>query len=340
MQERSTSLLPTINRKLTSIIETFKRKYFSPEGGKIKKTLSQWILPIFLLLWIIVLSIASPVFLTWRNVFNVARQIAVIGILSMAQLICVLTGNMDLSIGSFVGLFGILIAGLSINYGFPTALIISLIFALFWGLINGFLVTRGNGMSVIVTLSTMYIARGITLILSQGHPIVNFPMPFEFLGAGNIGPVPYNLIVFVTISIILFIILNYSALGRHIYATGGNKQAANVCGIKTKLMIMGVYINSSLLAAIASIILLGRVASAQPTAGSGMEMDSIATVLIGGASASGGYGGVVRTIMGIFMLGLINNGLNLLGISGYWQFVLKGVIILVAVMVDLIQQRK
>ncbi|MCC6147575.1 MAG: ABC transporter permease [Anaerolineaceae bacterium] len=308
-----------------------------------KKTirmLSQWMLPFMFLLWIIFLSFASPVFLTWGNLFNVTRQIAVIGILSVTQLLCILTGNIDLSVGAFVGLFGALLAGLSIKLGFPLAFLICVLIALLWGFTNGFLVTRGEGISVIVTLSTMYVARGITLLFTEGHPIVNFPMPFEFLGARNLGPVPYNLITFAIVLAVVFVILRYTPLGRHLYAVGGNKQAAKVCGINTKKLTIGIFMTSSMLVALGSVILLGRVASAQPTAGTGMEMDSMATVLIGGASMSGGRGGVISTLIGVFMLGFINNGLNLLGISGYWQYVFKGSIILVAVMVDLLKNRK
>ena len=309
------------------------------QTSTVKRSLSKVMLPLIFFLWLVFLSFTSPVFLTWTNLFNVTRQIAVIGILSIAQLLCLLTGNIDLSIGTFLGLFGALLAGLSLSIGFIPAIIICLIIAILWGLMNGFRITRSEGICAIVTLSTMYIARGITLVYTQGHPIVGYPMPYEFLGAGNLGPVPYNLIVFSVICAIVYIILGFTPLGRHLYATGGNKQAARVCGINTKLITIGVFLTSAIFAAIGSMILLGRVASAQPTAGMGMELDSIAAVLIGGASVSGGYGGVLSTLIGIFMLGFINNGLNLLGISGYWQFIFKGAIILVAVMVDTMRQQ-
>lgn len=340
MQEKPGGFLPSVTRRILSVAGITRETGILREPGGKKRAFSQWILPLILLAWIAFLSFASPVFLTWGNLFNVTRQIAVIGILSIAQLLCILTGNIDLSIGTFLGLFGVLLAGLSLKIGFPMALLISLTVALVWGLVNGFLVTRGEGISVIVTLSTMYVARGVTLIYTNGHPIVNFPMPFEFLGVGNLGPIPCNLIVFSIVVAAVFILLRYTRTGRYLYATGGNIQAAKVCGIDTKKLVVGVFVTSSLLAALGSVVLLGRVASAQPTAGTGMEMDSIATVLIGGASVSGGYGGVMSTLVGIFMLGFINNGLNLLGISGYWQYVFKGCIILVAVMVDLLRQRK
>lgn len=303
------------------------------------RVISQLLLPLIFFVWLAYLSFASHNFLTWLNFFNVTRQIAVIGVLSMAQLLCLLTGNIDLSIGSFLGLFGALLAGLSLRIGFIPALAICVLVAIVWGLMNGFLVTRSEGISVIVTLSTLYIAEGLTLIYTSGRPIMNFPFPLDFLGAGNLGQVPYSLITFTIVCVVVWFVLRLTPLGRHLYATGGNKQAAIVSGIDTKKLIMGVYLSSALLAGLASILLLGRVAAAEPTAGTGMELDSIATVLIGGASVSGGRGGVITTVLGIFMLGFINNGLNLLGISGFWQYVFKGAIILVAVMVDNLRQQ-
>ncbi|MCC7359290.1 MAG: ABC transporter permease [Anaerolineales bacterium] len=305
----------------------------------LRRQLSRLILPTVLIVWLVFLSFSSPVFLTANNLFNVTRQVAVIGILALAQLLCLLTGNIDLSIGSYLGLFGALLGGLSLQWGFGPALTVALAVTLAWGLTNGFLVSRGTGISVIITLSTMYVARGITLIYTDGHPFIRFPMPYEFLGAGNVGPVPWSLITLVCVAGLMGFVLRYTAVGRHLYAMGGNREAARVCGIHLTRLTLGVFIGSALLTALASIVLLGRVASAQPNAGVGMELDSIAAVLIGGASVSGGTGGVVGTLIGVFMLGFINNGLNLLGVSGFYQYVFKGLIILLAVMVDTLQRR-
>jgi ribose/xylose/arabinose/galactoside ABC-type transport system permease subunit len=305
----------------------------------VRRRLAGLILPVVFVVWLAFLSITSPVFLTTENIFNVTRQVAVIGVISLGQLLCLLTGNIDLSVGSFLGLFGAILAGFSLQMGFLPALAISLLVALIWGLTNGFLVSRGTGISVIVTLSTMYIARGITLIYTDGHPIILFPMPYEFLGSGNIGPVPWSLITFASLALIIGFILRFTAPGRHLYAVGGNREAARVCGINVNRVTIGVFVSSAFLAALGAIILLGRVASAQPNAGLGMELDSIAAVLIGGASVSGGAGTVIGTLIGVLMLGFINNGLNLLGVSGFYQYVFKGLIILLAIMVDTFQRR-
>jgi ribose transport system permease protein len=309
------------------------------QRGKLRRRLSKLILPVVFIAWLVFLSIASPVFLSPNNIFNVTRQVAVIGILSLGQLLCLITGNIDLSNGNFLGLFGAVLAGFSLTLGFGPAITIALALAIVWGLMNGFLVSRGVGLSVIITLSTMYIARGLTLIYTDGRPFILFPMPYEFLGSGNLGPVPWSLITLAAVALIIAFVLRRRAVGRHLYAVGGNREAAKVCGINLNKITIGVYISSALLAALGSVILLGRVASAQPNAGLGMELDSIAAVLIGGASVSGGAGTVIGTIIGVFMLGFINNGLNLLGVSGFYQYVFKGIIILLAVMVDTLQKR-
>lgn len=309
------------------------------QRGKLRRQLSKLILPVVFIAWLAFLSITSPVFLSPNNIFNVTRQVAVIGILSLGQLLCLITGNIDLSNGNFLGLFGAVLAGLSLTMGFGPAITIALIMAVVWGLMNGFLVSRGVGISVIITLSTMYIARGLTLIYTDGKPFILFPMPYEFLGSGNVGPVPWSLITLAVVAVIISFVLRRTAIGRHLYAVGGNREAARVCGININKITIGVYISSALLAALGSVILLGRVASAQANAGLGMELDSIAAVLIGGASVSGGAGTVIGTLIGVFMLGFINNGLNLLGVSGFYQYVFKGIIILLAVMVDVLQKR-
>lgn len=303
------------------------------------RRISRLILPAVFAAWLVFLTISSPVFLTWQNISNVTRQVAVVGLLSLGQLVVILTGNIDLSSAGLMGLFGAILAGQSKEMAFPVALALGLSLALFWGLSNGFLVTRGKNISVIVTLSTMYIAQGLLLIYTQGRPVILFPMPYEFLGIGSLGPFPWSLIAFSLVAAVMAVVLRFFPVGRHIYAVGGNREAARVVGIEVKRLVIGVYVTSAMIATLAGMVLLSRVASAQPNAGSGMELDSIAAVLIGGASVSGGYGTVPGTIIGVFILGFINNGLNLLGVSGYYQYVFKGAIILIAVLVETLQRR-
>ena len=303
------------------------------------RRVSKLILPLVFLGWLAFLSISAPAFLTWQNLTNVSRQVAVVGLLSLGQFAVMLTGNIDLSSAALMGLFGAVLAGQSKVMPFPVALALALGLVLIWGLANGFLVTRGKNISVIVTLSTMYVAQGLLLIYTRGRPVILFPMPYEFLGIGSLGPIPWSLVAFASVAIVMGLVLRYAPVGRHIYAVGGNREAARVCGIDVKKLIVGVYVTSAMIASLAGMVLLGRVASAQPNAGAGMELDSIAAVLIGGASVSGGYGTVLGTIVGVFILGFINNGLNLLGVSGYYQYVFKGAIILIAVLVETLQRR-
>jgi ribose transport system permease protein len=300
---------------------------------------SKLILPLVFLGWLVFLSISAPAFLTWQNLSNVSRQVAVVGLLSLGQFAVMLTGNIDLSSAALMGLFGAVLAGQSKVMPFPVALGLALGLVLIWGLANGFLVTRGKNISVIVTLSTMYVAQGLLLIYTKGRPVILFPMPYEFLGIDSLGPIPWSLVTFASVAIVMGLVLRHAPVGRHIYAVGGNREAARVCGIDVKKLIVGVYVASAMIASLAGMVLLGRVASAQPNAGAGMELDSIAAVLIGGASVSGGYGTVLGTIVGVFILGFINNGLNLLGVSGYYQYVFKGAIILIAVLVETLQRR-
>jgi len=321
-----------------SVNSTVKKEW---EQIKIRGSSIDWastgarlVLPLFFSLWIIFLALKSPVFLTSQNIFNVTRQIAVMGILSLGQLLCIITGNIDLTVGAFLALFGVILGGLSLSLGAPLAILIAIFMALAWGLLNGFLVTRGVGISVIVTLSMFFIARGLALLYTLGKPVILFPIPYAFIGQDELGPVPWSFITFVAIALIVHFLLQYTPTGRHLYAIGGNRATAKVCGIAVNRITLGVYILSALLSALGSIVLIGRIESAHPNAGTFMELDTIATVLIGGASISGGRGGVFLTVIGIFMLGLINNGLNLMGVSSYYQQVLKGIIILIAVLVD------
>jgi ribose/xylose/arabinose/galactoside ABC-type transport system permease subunit len=303
------------------------------------RRVSKLILPLVFIGWLVFLSLSAPAFLTWQNLSNVSRQVAVVGLLSLGQLVCILTGNIDLSSASLMGLFGAIVAGTSLHQPFPVALGLGLLLALIWGLANGFLVTRGKNISVIVTLSTMYVAQGLLLIYTRGRPVILFPMPYEFLGIGSLGPLPWSLIAFTLVALVVGVVLQFLPVGRHIYAVGGNREAARVVGIDVKRVITGVYVTSAMIASLAGLVLVSRVASAQPNAGAGMELDSIAAVLIGGASVSGGYGTVAGTIIGVFILGFINNGLNLLGVPGYYQYVFKGAIILIAVLVETLQRR-
>ena len=187
------------------------------------RRISKLILPMVFLACLTFLTISTPVFLTWQNLSNVSRQVAVVGLLSLGQLAVMLTGNIDLSSASLMGLFGAVLAGQSKEMGFPLALGMAVVLALVWGFSNGFLVTRGKNISVIVTLSTMYIAQGLLLIYTQGRPVILFPMPYEFLGIGSLGPIPWSLIALSLVALVMALVLRFAPVGRHVYAVGGNR---------------------------------------------------------------------------------------------------------------------
>lgn len=289
---------------------------------------------IILIVFALALTLLSDRFLTIQNLSNVMRQVATLAIISAGLLTTVTTGKVDLSIGAFSGLSGALFAGWSIQFGIVPALLMGFSFALLWGIINGFLVTRGKSLDVIVTLSMMMIAQGLTLLYTSGRPVIGFPEPMRFLGNADIAGIPVLVIVAILIMVIIHIVLRYTTFGRELYAIGGNPEAARLSGIPATRRIITAYMISAVLSALAGLILIGRVASAQPTAGVGDEFTAVGAVLLGGASMSGGVGTVTGTLAGVLILGMISNGLNLLHVNPYFQYVVRGLIILFAILMD------
>jgi ribose transport system permease protein len=231
-------------------------------------------------------------------------------------------------------LSGAFFAGWSIQFGILPALLLGFGIAIAVGLINGFLSTRGKGLSVIVTLATLTIFQGITLLYTGGRPIIGFPEGLRVLGTGYLGPIPVPMIIAVVVAALMHLLLRYTPFGRELYAIGGNAEAARLSGIPVNLRIITAFVISALLSALAGLVLIARVSSAQPTAGLGEEFNAVGAVLIGGASLSGGAGSVVGTLAGVLILGMISNGLNLLHVDPYYQYVVKGLIILFAILMD------
>ncbi|CAH0120214.1 MULTISPECIES: ABC transporter permease [unclassified Paenibacillus] len=289
---------------------------------------------VFILLFI-TMSLLSDSFLTAYNLLNVARQITIVAILGIGMTFVILSGEIDLSVGSIVALIGCLTTGFMIS-GLPVtvSIIIGLLLGVALGFINGFVTTYGRIPSFIVTLGMMTIARGLSLVYTDGYPISNLPESFSFIGRGYIGPIPFPVVVMAVCFIVGFIVLKYTRFGRNVYALGGNEEAARLSGIKTKSTKVSVFVISGLAAAIAGIILASRLNSGQPSAGTSMELDAIAAVVIGGTSFSGGKGSIIGTLIGALITGVISNGLNLLGVSSYWQMITLGLIIVGAVWID------
>lgn len=289
---------------------------------------------LILVAFAVVLSVLTDRFLTTQNLLNVAKQISVLALISLGILVTVIPGNVDLTVGSFLGLAGALFAGWTIQFGLIPGLLMGFGIAVLVGWLNGFLTTRGKGLSVIVTLAMLTIFQGITLLYTNGRPIIGFPESIRVLGKGYLGPIPFPVVIALLLSLVIHVILRYTTFGRELYAIGGNEEAARLSGIRVKQRMIFTFIISALLSATAGLLMIARVSSAQPNAGIGDEFTAVGAVLIGGASLNGGLGSVVGTLAGVLILGMISNGLNLLQVNPFYQYVVKGLIILFAILMD------
>ncbi|MEV5029470.1 ABC transporter permease [Paenibacillus sp. LPE1-1-1.1] len=289
-----------------------------------------------LLIITVILIIASPNFLTVNNILNVFRQVSINALIAFGMTFVILTGGIDLSVGATLALSGALTAGL-LNGGMDplTAIIIGLVAGGVMGAINGLLITKTKIAPFIATLATMTIYRGLALVYTDGRPITGFESElFTLVGGGYFFGVPVPVIITIIIFAVLFFILRKTTFGRNIYAIGGNEEASLLSGIKTGRFKIYVYALTGLLSSLAGIILTSRLNSAQANAGTGYELDAIAAVVLGGTSLSGGKGWIVGTLVGALIIGVLNNGLNLLGVSSFYQQVVKGMVILLAVLLD------
>jgi ribose transport system permease protein len=285
------------------------------------------------------MAVLSPVFLTVTNVRNVIRQSSIFGIMAVGMTFVILTGGIDLSVGSILAVAGAISAGmLKGGAGLLPIVILALLIGIGCGLANGVIITIGRIAPFVVTLGMMSIARSLTLIYTKGYPISGFTGSFRFIGGGEILSIPFPIIVFLLTVIVAWLILTQTRLGRYTYAIGGNEETVKLSGINADFYKTVVYVICGITAAMSALILTSRLNSAEPVAGQGYELDVIAAVVIGGTSLSGGRGSVWGTLIGALLIGVINNGMNLLGISPYFQLLVKGLIIIGAVLLDRLRQ--
>ncbi len=287
------------------------------------------------------LSIASPHFLTALNLSSVVRQTAVINIMALGMTLIIVSGGIDLSVGSILAFAGV--AGtMALAEGYPlwAGIVAAVIASSLWGLFNGIVTTWLKIPPFIVTLGTLGIARGVTLIISNGLPVVGLPKDLAFLGEGSIGGVPFVLVVLIVCAVIMHVVLDSTKLGRYTYAIGSNKDAAVYAGIPVSFYTVAVYTISGMLCGLAAMIEASRLMTGQPTAGQGYELQVIAAVVIGGGSLTGGEGSVIGTLIGAFIMGLLANGSDLLGINPYLQQAIIGGIIILAVALDNARKRR
>ena len=304
---------------------------------------------IALALLVIVLSVASDKFRTFSNLTSLLRQASFNGLIAIGMTCVILSDGIDLSVGSIFALSAIICAELIMaGVAAPLAVIIALVAGTLLGLISGILVTKGRLQAFIATLVTMSAYRGLAMIITDGKPISrlanaiqdpNGAFFFKALGKGNVllfekVKIPLPALILVVAFILFYFILNHTTYGRKIYATGSNAKCAKLVGVNTQAIKMSVYAISGFLSALAGLMMISRVDSAQPTLGDGYELDAIAAVALGGTSMSGGRGKITGTIAGVLIIAVLNNGLNILEVTSYYQDVIKAVVILVAVLSD------
>ncbi|MCI1590648.1 ribose ABC transporter permease RbsC [Heyndrickxia oleronia] len=286
---------------------------------------------------VVIVSILNPSFLQPLNILNLLRQVAINALIAYGMTFVILTGGIDLSVGSILALSSALMAGMMVSGLDPIlAIIIGCLLGGVMGMVNGLLITKGKMAPFIATLATMTVFRGLTLVYTDGNPITGLSDSrlFQLFGRGYFLGIPVPAITMIIGFIILYIILQKTPFGRKTYAIGGNEKAALISGIKVPRVKIMIYSLAGLLSALAGAILISRLDSAQPTAGTSYELDAIAAVVLGGTSLSGGRGKIFGTLIGALIIGTLNNGLNLLGVSSFYQMVVKGIVILIAVLLD------
>ncbi|SFE21205.1 ribose ABC transporter membrane protein [Lentibacillus persicus] len=290
-----------------------------------------------LIIMVIFLGFMSDSFFTLDNIFNLLRQISVNALIAFGMTFVILTAGIDLSVGSLLALGSALTAGLLAGGMDPVlAVLLGLIIGLGLGAVNGLIITKGKVAPFIATLATMTIYRGATLVYTDGRPITGLSdsFAFEMIGRGYVFGVPFPVILMLAVFVILYFVLKKTVFGRQVYAVGGNEEASILSGIKADRVKIGVYSLTGMLSVLAGIILTSRLNSAQPTAGEMFELDAIAAVVIGGTSLMGGRGRITGTLIGALIIGVIDNGLNLMNVSSFYQQIVKGGVILLAVLLD------
>ncbi|MCP3726143.1 ribose ABC transporter permease [Paraburkholderia sp. CNPSo 3272] len=290
-----------------------------------------------LLIISVALSIVSRDFLTLDNLLNVMRQASINALIAFGMTLVILLGGIDLSAGSVLALSSVIIATL-LSGGTPAivATLAGLVAGGLMGFANGLVISKGKVAPFIATLGSMTVLRGLALVVSNGSPISSFNSDFfSLLGGGYVARlVPIPVVLMLAMFGVFWVLLRKTVFGRHIYATGGNAESAKLSGVKVDRIQLWVYTIAGVMSALAGVVLTSRLNSAQPTAGTGYELDAIAAVVLGGTSLTGGRGWIFGTLVGALLIGVLNNGLNLLDVSSFYQQVIKGIVILLAVLID------
>lgn len=306
----------------------------------IKKFLMKYVMYLFLILMCIVLTVASDKFLTVTNLMTIIKQISIQSIVAIGMTMIIISGNIDLSVGSLVALCSVS-GAMIMNKGLPmiAAVIASVIIGALVGFITGGVTAKLKLHSFLVTLSLMTALRGLAQTMTNGRPVAGLPSAFGKIASASIGPVPLLVIYMIVLYAIFMYVMKYTAFGRSIYAVGSNQESARLSGINIEMVKTMVFVISGALCGIAGVLLTAKVRSGDPTCANAWEMDTIAGAIIGGTDMNGGEGKLGGTIIGLLFVGILANGMVLLGVSAYTQSVIKGLVIFMAVIINSIQKR-
>ncbi|WP_366922058.1 ABC transporter permease [Metallumcola ferriviriculae] len=305
------------------------------QSSKFWDVFKRYNLLILILLFVALAASLSPKFLTVQNFLNLLQQSSVIGIVSIGMTFVIIVAGIDLGVGSVVAFAGMIAAVLLAGgHGLVISIGVALLAGMALGSINGFLTTKAKVPAFIVTLAMMVAARGLALLVTDGRPVFNLPAAFNWLGAGFIGPFPVSGLLWLLITLIAVLVLTYTTFGRSLYAIGGNAESARLSGIRVERNIIIVFAISGMLSALAGVVLASWLTVGQPTAAKGLELDAIAAVVLGGTNLFGGSGGVLGTFGGVWLMAIITNIFNLLGLSSYYQMIFMGLIIVAALILN------
>ncbi len=307
-----------------------------------KAFLQEWMLLLLFIGIVIIFMATNATFRTPANILNVLRQASFIAIISLGQFFVVLTGGMDMSISAIIGMVSIFFAGFAVTLGYPVWVAIALVMlmAIVVGFFNGILVVYGKMPAFIGTLVTMTIIKGIYFIYSGGLPIPGLPESFNFLGAGYLGVIPFPIVLMTIISFVLYIVTQHTSLGRSFYAVGGNIEASRLSGINVDFVGIFAFVLCAVLTAIGALGLTSRTLSGNVMLGENLLFDIMTIVVLGGTSLSGGRGSVIGVVIAALFLQVISNMMVLMSINTYWQWVVKGIILLIVVLIDVNSKRE
>ncbi len=297
---------------------------------------------VFMVLLVVFFTIQSPYFFSYNNFLNILQSVSVIGITAAGIMLVIISGGIDLSTGAQMAFIGCFIAEVIIGSGIPwyIGMILSCVVGMGVGLINGLLVTYAGFVPFIATLGTMNIIRGAAYIISNAQAVYISDPHFAWMGIGKIGSIPVPVVLFLTAFIVTWAVLKFTVFGRYVYSIGGNPEASRLAGINVKAITISLYVITGFLASISGMVLSGLAGSSVPVAGESYGTDIVTAVLLGGASLRGGKGNIASTFVGVLVIGIMNNGMTLLSVPQFWQIFAKGVLMLLAVALDQLRERR